>query len=236
MTGQRTVAETTEPSRPWRRSAPAVIGMTGLVALLALAASVPDPTTTTSEATPRLSPPPTLPAAPASVRPLAKVPATATPAERTTVTPTASPSARPPGTEPWGYGGYGTKATTASPGATVSLLLYHYESYEGEDLQSFVEVARPEGDRRLPLVVRIDYGDGTTTDMGLENWRCQDPEQPNPYTFSAARHRYAAPGEYQVTATVTTGSCGQHPEVWELTDQQTVAVRSPVIVHAGRRP
>lgn len=167
----------------------------------------------------------------------ARTPVPAAPVAPVPTVTTVPPAPKPQGGArcgtPSGYAGLGADRAATAGRLTVTLTVYSCEVYDGESLQNFVSV-----DDRNSLLrsVHLDYGDGSTHDAGIYPWRCEEPNRPNPYASGGSPHAYAAPGAYEVTATVTTASC----DGWEAGQpsgvEQTATVRMTVYRIAGRRP
>ena len=200
----------------------------------------PDPTTTTAPALPTV--PATVPATLPSVPPtvpvtLPKVTLPKLPRPRPSTTTTTRPAPPPPsgnrcGT-PWGYGGYGASHTVADGRLTVLLGIVDCEHYDGEYMQTHLEISDAGS---LFRSIHVDFGDGTTYDTSGSTWTCDSPNRPNPYYGSAPFHTYTAAGTYTVTASVTTSSCSAWPDTHQLVDDQTVTVTITTYQIAGRRP
>jgi hypothetical protein len=171
--------------------------------------------------------PVTLPTVPVTVP---KLPRVTVPRPSTTTTATTEPvPVATPGTRcgtPSGYGGYGATQTATAGSLTVTIEIYHCETYDGEQVQNFVHVDDPDG---VLVSVHLDYGDGTTHQGGIYRWACDDPKRPRPYVFNGPWHLYAAAGAYPVSAKVTTASCSTGEE-----QAATVSITAHRI--AGPRP
>jgi len=144
----------------------------------------------------------------------------------TTVPPAPKPQGGARCGTPSGYAGLGADRTGTAGRLTVTLTVYSCEVYDGEILQNWVYV----DDRgSLLRAARIEYGNGAVDDKAPYAWQCQDPNRPHPYVVNASPHNYAAPGAYEVVATVTTAAC-------DTNEEQTATVRMTVYRIAGKRP
>ena len=158
-------------------------------------------------------------------RPVPTAPA-ANAAPVTTVAPAPKPQGGARCGTPSGYAGLGADRTATAGRITVTLTVYSCEVYDGEILQNFVYV---DDKGSLLRSARIEYGDGSVDDKAPYPWQCQDPNRPNPYVVNGPPHNYAAPGAYEVVATVVTEAC-------DTGEQQTATVRMTVYRIAGKRP
>jgi hypothetical protein len=185
------------------------------------------PTTATTPATvPVTAPVVKIPVSTVTVPTLARPRPTTT----TTTTTTASAPAGDRCGTPSGSGDLGATRSVTEGAQTVTLEVYACEHYEGEFTQNFVHVDTADA---VLKAVHLDFGDGTSTDVGVYRWGCADPRRPNPYHANGPIHTYTAPGDYIVTATVTTVSC--LPTDSSL-DERTTTVSLTTYQIAGPRP
>jgi hypothetical protein len=242
-------ASFTAPTRQRRRRWPALAAFGLLVVAIAATVVLPDDgepelrlatqAPVGAVALPDASPLPTLPVTVPTTVPVTvptvpvtvpKLPPVTVPRPSTTTTTTTQPvPVATPGTRcgtPSGYGGYGATQTATSGRITVTIEIYHCESYDGDQVQNFVHVDDPDG---VLVSVHLDYGDGTTHQGGVYRWACDDPKRPRPYVFNGPWHSYAAAGAYPVTATVTTANCSGGAD-------QTATVSITAHRIAGLRP
>jgi hypothetical protein len=195
------------------------------------------PTTTTEITVPTTVtlpvtvPPVTLP------RLRARTPAPTVPAAPAVPVTTVPPAPKPQGGArcgtPSGYAGLGADRTATTGRITLTLTVYSCEVYDGEILQNFVYV---DDKGSLLRSARIEYGDGSVDDKSPYPWQCQDPNRPHPYVVNGPPHNYAAPGAYEVTATVTTATCDGWEGGQPAYVEQTATVRMTVYRIAGKRP
>lgn len=103
-----------------------------------------------------------------------------------------------------GSGGIGAEQTFTANGGTFQYEIMPCHIYDGDSLQSWVHVDMTAGVQRR---IHVDFGDGTTWDSTAHPWACDDPNRPNPYHWNLPTHTYTAPGQYHLSAVVTTASC-----------------------------
>jgi hypothetical protein len=207
-----------------------------------LVSAEPDSTTTLSSLPAVAVPvtvPATLPSVPVPVTlPKIALPKLPRPRPSTTTTSTAPQIAKAPSVNrcgtPWGYGGFGASHTVTEGQLTVLLGIVDCEHYDGEFMQTHLEISDPGS---LLRSMRVDFGDGTTAyDVSGSSWTCDSPNRPNPFYGSAPFHTYAASGAYTVTASVTTSSCSAWADTHQLVDDRTITVTITTYQIAGRRP
>jgi hypothetical protein len=148
----------------------------------------------------------------------------------TQANPAAAPSPLAPGEGEWGDGGLGAHRVVTQGRTTLDLAIYARDTYDTETMRTILKVSDP---GTIIAKVHVDFGDGTSFDHVHS---CANTTSADPAYDEMPYHRYAAPGDYKVHATLTTLRCGNTSDDQAGSDPNTTDAEVVEHVHAGARP